>query len=219
MVTFTRRPPARYVERLSVLLLTLIVAAVVAAQPATAQTTITDMGTLPGGAGSFAWGINNLGQVVGYSYTSTGKHAFIWDAVNGMQDLGTLGGSQSEAFGINDFGQAVGYSYTSTGQRHAALWTIPLPALTPHQQIQTIINQVQTLVNAGTLNQGLGKALQATLDATAERLNDGDTTGACNLLQAFINQVQAAVKSGKISATDGNNLIKSANDTRTQLGC
>jgi probable HAF family extracellular repeat protein len=52
-----------------------------------------------GGSGSSAYGINNKGQVVGNSVTSTGaQHAFIWQ--NGvMTDLGTLpGGTISQAY-------------------------------------------------------------------------------------------------------------------------
>jgi probable HAF family extracellular repeat protein len=77
---------------------------------------ITDLGTLPGGDYSTAAGINDSGQVVGYSSAIGGYHAFLWDAVNGMQDLGTLGGSSS-AQGINDSGQVVG-----GGTYHAFLW-------------------------------------------------------------------------------------------------
>ena len=72
------------------------------------QYTITDLGTL-GGSSSGAGGINNSGQVVGWSDitgNSAGR-AFLYDGT-AMQDLGTLGGTTSEALGINDSGQFVG---------------------------------------------------------------------------------------------------------------
>lgn len=73
---------------------------------------IVDIGTL-GGQGSHAWGINDLGQVVGESQTISGVwHAFIWDSINGIQDIDTLGSGDSLAFCINNSGQVVGrYNY------------------------------------------------------------------------------------------------------------
>jgi probable HAF family extracellular repeat protein len=73
--------------------------------------TTTDLGTL-GGNRTVASGINDAGQVTGYSITSEFDwHAFITgpDGV-GMRDLGTLGGGFSQAYGINNAGQVVGQS-------------------------------------------------------------------------------------------------------------
>ena len=92
---------------------------------------IIDLGTLPGGSESFAWGVNDRGQVVGdatnntvdpYSYlyativgisNGTQTRAFLWDQRNGMQDLGTLGGPDAWAAMVNEQGQVTGISYTS----------------------------------------------------------------------------------------------------------
>jgi probable HAF family extracellular repeat protein len=87
------------------------------------QGQVTDLGTFAGAANSWANGVNNVGQVVGFSGNSINDyHAFLWDAVNGMQDLGTLGGVRSYANAINDAGQIVGFAALPSGIQHAFLY-------------------------------------------------------------------------------------------------
>jgi probable HAF family extracellular repeat protein len=72
-----------------------------------------DLGTLPGGVTSFAYGINQSGQVVGYSTCTASPyygHAFLYSGGT-MTDLGTLPGTLfSQGLDINNSGQVVGYS-------------------------------------------------------------------------------------------------------------
>ena len=83
---------------------------------------ITDLGTLAGPnleITSSAIAINNLGQVVGNSETTSGEnHAFLWeDGV--MTDLGPVAAGE-----INDSGQILGSIELPSGDRHAVLLTI-----------------------------------------------------------------------------------------------
>ena len=80
---------------------------------------------------SYAFGINNQGQVVGRATMTSGEtHAALWDRRGRLVDLGTLpGGTYSEAYAINDAGQVVGWSMTDQstctafdGCWHAFLW-------------------------------------------------------------------------------------------------
>lgn len=81
-----------------------------------------DLGTLGGTFGSVA-GLNNRGQVVGFSDLSgdLANHAFLWDR-GVLTDLGTLGGDNSNAFWINDAGQVVGNADLADGTHHAFVW-------------------------------------------------------------------------------------------------
>lgn len=77
-----------------------------------------DLGTL-GGSNSYAFGINDLGQVTGTATTAGDRvfHAYRFTGAPGaagvMEDLGTLGGGFSGGQAINNAGQVVGGSYLS----------------------------------------------------------------------------------------------------------
>ena len=73
---------------------------------------ITDLGTLgvTPGEFSFAYDINDQGQVTGEAGISLENHAFIWTSAGGMRDIGTLGGDRSVGRSINESGQVAGES-------------------------------------------------------------------------------------------------------------
>ena len=92
-----------------------------------AQGKMKNLGTLPGGTQSFAYGIDGRGRVVGASDAKdSALRAFIYsDGV--MQDLNKLipadsGWVLTEAKGINEAGQIVGYGFLD-GERRAFLLT------------------------------------------------------------------------------------------------
>jgi probable HAF family extracellular repeat protein len=62
--------------------------------------------------------LNNHGEVIGQSPTSSGRlHGFIWQQGK-MTDLGTLGGWVTNPVAINDEGQVIGQSTTPDGTAH-----------------------------------------------------------------------------------------------------
>jgi probable HAF family extracellular repeat protein len=71
---------------------------------------VTALAGLPGADASEATGVNNLGQIVGYSSAGSGRHAVEWNAAGVVTDLGIVPGAQSisSANGINDLGEVVG---------------------------------------------------------------------------------------------------------------
>ncbi len=90
-----------------------------------------DIGNLGGGnpnqfntPSTNAFGINDSGQVVGYSFNINSEtHAFRTapnSRINpATDDLGTLGGTSSRAIAINNLGQVIGTSTISNGQERA----------------------------------------------------------------------------------------------------
>lgn len=88
-----------------------IVVALAFASLASAQYTVTDLGVFSGGNESYAYDVNESGEVVGFSMSSDGARGFIWDSVNGMQNLGALRNDPSSfALGINDSSLVAGFS-------------------------------------------------------------------------------------------------------------
>jgi probable HAF family extracellular repeat protein len=86
---------------------------------------MTSLGGLDG-VESGAYGMNGLGQVVGYigypaptEDDNTTTRAFRTDAVGVMTKMGTLGGVNSWALGINDAGLIVGYADDARGRQRA----------------------------------------------------------------------------------------------------
>jgi probable HAF family extracellular repeat protein len=78
-----------------------------------------------GGFESYAYGINNVGQVTGASYTAgnTAYHAFFRDTDGTITDLGALGGYYSVGSGINNAGQVAGWLlFYDLESFHAVRW-------------------------------------------------------------------------------------------------
>jgi FIMAH domain len=83
--------------------------------------------------------------------------------------------------------------------------------LSPAQLIASLQGTVTGLGLPKGLTTALNSKLQHALDAD-------DTAGACDSLQAFLNQVKAQTGK-KIPSGDAQELTDAANDIRTQLDC
>jgi len=93
---------------------------------------IVDLGTYPGDWSSIAWGMNDLGQVVGESHPPSGNRAIIWnnDPAHTPTELPLLPGDNvGSASRVNNLGHALGWSafsadgsFNNAGPQKLVLW-------------------------------------------------------------------------------------------------
>lgn len=87
--------------------------------------TIDDLGVLPGHTSTLAWGINESGDVVGWSNGPEGTRAFLFTDSAGMVELGQFPGVSNPTLArdINDAGVVVGQAKIDpAGPLHAVRW-------------------------------------------------------------------------------------------------
>ena len=114
---------------------------------------MTDLGTL-GGDTSYALGINESGEVVGYSFLADNatRHAFTWTASGGMVDLGTLpGGAWSEGQKINAAGQICGEALDSNGKQVPVFWSATTGFIAQRENIGDPRNYGFSINDAGNI--------------------------------------------------------------------
>ena len=91
---------------------------------------VINLGGLPGSISSFANGINDAGQVVGYSLFPDGAIVATEWSHGSIINLGGLPGTMfSQALSINDAGQAVGFSEGNGAIPESSTWAMMLIGL------------------------------------------------------------------------------------------
>lgn len=167
-----------------------------------------------------ALGINNQHQIVGTSRGDGWQWATGAPPATLLPRIANCTVNAIWPLAINNVGQAVGVTWCTDGD-HPTEWTVTPPS--PQQQIQAISTQVQTLITSGTLTSGEGAALEVKLQAASASLSrsggtsTGNTTAACHQLQAFVNQVQADVRSGRLTQAQSQSLLSATSTITTRL--
>jgi probable HAF family extracellular repeat protein len=70
-----------------------------------------------------AYGVNNRGDIVGYSrHPTTGAYRGVLWSDEQVIDLGTLGGLESRAYAVTESGMVVGFADTESDGAHAVVW-------------------------------------------------------------------------------------------------
>jgi probable HAF family extracellular repeat protein len=177
-----------------------------AANARAAMYTITDLGTL-GGASSQARGINDAGQIVGYSEVAGNAYnsAFLYeDGV--MTNIGTTDGSGSAATAINASGQIVGQADGG-------------PALFSNGTI-TDLNPAGYFGGAGAINAAGVIVGNMVASVTSKDVPFVDSGGQITLLGSQIGTASGVNDSGEVvgSDTSFNQAFLYASGTMTFLG-
>jgi len=85
--------------------------------------------------------------------------------------------------------------------------TLNLQVLTPAGAIPNVINTIQGLQAAGVLNKGQANSLIVKLQHAIDSLNTKTDKTACNQLQAFVNEVNAYLQSGKLTPAEADSIL------------
>jgi uncharacterized delta-60 repeat protein len=85
-----------------------------------------------------------------------------------------------------------------------------LAAFSPDVAIQTLLGEVQALVDAGVLNAGQGRGLSEKLEQALRRLQDGNINGAVSALNNFSHHVNDLVHDGVLTSSQGQPLTDQA---------
>ncbi len=108
-------------------------------------------------------------------------------------------------------------AFTVPGRTTAVFVAQEQEPATPQERLQDVIADVQALVDAGVLNRGQGNSLIVKLQQAIDRLDAGNENAAVNVLNAFINQVEAFRRSGRLTPAQANGLIEQVEDIIWQI--
>jgi hypothetical protein len=97
--------------------------------------------------------------------------------------------------------------------------TVTIEVVSTEMQIMDLEDAVADLVGAGTLGDGNGNAPLSKLASALAVLAGGDCEGARNKIQAFINQVNALLGSGRLTAEQAADLIDAAGAVLADSDC
>jgi probable HAF family extracellular repeat protein len=113
--------------------------------------------TVVGVAGTEAYDVNALGQVVGALAFGDGRHAFFYDGQT-FNDIGTLGGASSVAWRVNDSGTVVGTSDTA-GLSQGFAYTGGVMSALAGTRTASDINSAGLITGTAMLDNDMGESV------------------------------------------------------------
>lgn len=128
------------------------------------------------------------------------------------------GDTSSVAFASTQYGRASGpWSLPPSPETLAAFQIDPAPSA--HPVISRMIAAIEQMVADGKLKTSWSHGLIAKLRAIDRKLGDDRSRPACNQMSAFLHQVDAFARSGKLDAASARKLRKLGGRARVLMGC
>lgn len=90
----------------------------------------------------------------------------------------------------------------------------PIPCI-----LNDLVNQINDLIDSGDLNDGQATSMIEKLKTAISIFDNGQENAACNLLNAFIKEINALVLAGTLSVSQGDDLIAEVQQIQTSIGC
>lgn len=171
---------------------------------ATASVSVTNAAVVVGA-------FNGATLLPGETYTATGTFTDAGaDAWTGTVDYGD--GTGAGALAITGKSFALSHTYVASGEFTVKVVVIDDDTSDDATQTVTVLTLagglqqagvlVDQLVAAGKINRGAANALQVKLDAAAKSLDNGNNGAAANQLEALLNELDAMVRSGRLTDAD-----------------
>jgi hypothetical protein len=141
---------------------------------------------------TWAWGDKSPNTTGGTAYLTQQPHTY------------TASGTYTVTLTVNDDDGVAGSATTT------------VTVLTPEAALAKLITFVQGVsgVNAGQRN-----SLLAKLNAANDSLQRGNSNAACGQLNAFVNEVDADQKAGRLTSGDAGTMTDAARQIQRSLGC
>ena len=161
-------------------------------------------------------GDNPLDLLVGDAYVEAG--ATVTD--NSGEDLSDSLVIDSSGVDTSMAGTyVVTYDVTDSAENSAEQVTRTIIVLSPQEASENLIEDIEDLINNGTINGGQGNSLLSKLENIIAKLDGNQTNAACNQLNAFINQVIAFIDSGTLPTEEGQSIIDQAMAIQDSADC
>ena len=103
-----------------------------------------------------------------------------------------------------------GLAFVSDYYRNIHILDVSDYTASPESLLEGLIDDVADLVSDRVLNRGQGNSLTVKLEHALARLADGRIRPCVNIINAFINEVNAHVRAGRLTAAQGQDMIDDA---------